>query len=326
MMIPSVKNHTLMKIKSFAGKKKIKAAVKHYIKKAKCNGLEFQSEACEKLKEAKKEMKTNNLEKISLIDGDSRFMKNKKGKIELSYNVQITVGKNGLILANDVCQDPHDTDQLQPQVNMTEENLGTLPKEAPWCFDNGFYKSGNIKFLSDNKIDGYIPDNPKKTDNSFDKKHFSYDAEKDIFTYPANCSLTFTGKQFDKSKKKWTWLYKWNSCKTCSCQAKCTKAKNGIRCIKVFSFEKERKEMDDKMKTQMKTQKAKEIYKLRAQTVEPVFGDIKENKGFRAFLTRHLETVKNEFNLVCTASNLRRIHTILQKNSVIVIHSNVGVC
>ena len=296
-----------------SSKKRIKAAVKRYIKEAKYTGIEFKPEASERLKKAKKELEDKNLEKISLTDGDSRFMKNKKGKIELSYNVQITVGKNGLILANDVCQDPHDTCQLQPQVNMTEENLGTLPKNVPWSFDNGFYESGNIKFLSDKKIDGYIPDNPKKTDNPFDKKYFSYDAEKDAFTCPANSPVTFTGEQFDKSKKKNVRFYKGLSCKTCLYQQKCTKSKKSIRYIKVFPFEKERKAMEDKLKTQ----NAKEIYKLRAETVEPVFGDIKENKGFRAFLTRRLGTVKNEFNLVCTASNLRRIYVMVQKRSKI---------
>ncbi len=299
-----------------SSKKRIKATVKRYIKETKCLGIEFKQAINEKINDAKKELKDKNLEKISLTDGDSRFMKNKKGKIELSYNVQITVGKNGIILANDVCQDPNDLYQLQPQVNMTEENLGTLPN-VPWSFDKGFYESGNIKFLSDKKIEGYIPDNLNKTDNPFDKKHFIYDAEKDVFICPANNSLTFTGEQFDKSKKKKVRLYKGQSCKTCLCKQNCTKSKRGIRRIKVFPFEKERKAMDDKMKTQ----NAKETYKLRAETVEPVFGDIKENKGFRAFLTRHLETVKNEFNLVCAASNLRRIYIILQKRSKLKLSS-----
>jgi len=65
----------------------------------------------------------------------------------------------------------------------------------------------------------------------------------------------------------------------------------------------------------MNTEKGKEIYKLRAITVEPAFGDIKENKGMRAFLTRGIETVKTEFSLVCTASNLKKIWIELQKKN-----------
>jgi hypothetical protein len=51
-----------------------------------------------------------------------------------------------------------------------------------------------------------------------------------------------------------------------------------------------------------------EIYNLRRQIVEPVFGDIRENKGVTSFITRSLKTVKTEFNLICTANNIRRIH------------------
>lgn len=62
-------------------------------------------------------------------------------------------------------------------------------------------------------------------------------------------------------------------------------------------------------------EKGKEIYKLRAITVEPVFGDIKENKGIRGFLTRGIKTVKTEFNLIFTAINLKKIWIELQKKN-----------
>jgi len=48
-------------------------------------------------------------------------------------------------------------------------------------------------------------------------------------------------------------------------------------------------------------------YALRKQTVEPVFGIIKSVMGFRQFLTRGLDNVQNEWNLVCLAWNLKRM-------------------
>jgi len=49
-------------------------------------------------------------------------MKNKKERIELSYNPQITTDHDsGIIVANDVTQDCTDHHQLQPQVELTEE-------------------------------------------------------------------------------------------------------------------------------------------------------------------------------------------------------------
>jgi hypothetical protein len=48
-------------------------------------------------------------------------------------------------------------------------------------------------------------------------------------------------------------------------------------------------------------------YRLRKQTVEPVFGQIKEARGFRRFLHRGLEKVTAEWALLCTAHNLLKL-------------------
>jgi transposase len=48
-------------------------------------------------------------------------------------------------------------------------------------------------------------------------------------------------------------------------------------------------------------------YRLRKQTVEPVFGQIKEARGFRRFLHRGLAAVRAEWRLVCTAHNLLKL-------------------
>src|SRR6201987_4304601 len=48
-------------------------------------------------------------------------------------------------------------------------------------------------------------------------------------------------------------------------------------------------------------------YRLRKQVVEPVFGQIKEARGFRQFLLRGIEKVKDEWAMICTAHNLRKL-------------------
>ena len=48
-------------------------------------------------------------------------------------------------------------------------------------------------------------------------------------------------------------------------------------------------------------------YRLRKQTVEPVFGQIKEARGFRGFLLRGLQKVEAEWSLVCAAHNLLKL-------------------
>jgi transposase len=50
-------------------------------------------------------------------------------------------------------------------------------------------------------------------------------------------------------------------------------------------------------------------YRLRKQTVEPVFGQIKQARGFRQFLLRGIDKVKAEWALICTAHNLTKLAT-----------------
>jgi transposase len=48
-------------------------------------------------------------------------------------------------------------------------------------------------------------------------------------------------------------------------------------------------------------------YRLRKQTVEPVFGQVKQGRGFRQFLLRGVRKVAGEWSLICTAHNLLKL-------------------
>jgi transposase len=48
-------------------------------------------------------------------------------------------------------------------------------------------------------------------------------------------------------------------------------------------------------------------YRLRKQTVEPVFGQIKQARGFRQFLLRGLEKTRGEWSLICMVHNLLKL-------------------
>jgi transposase len=48
-------------------------------------------------------------------------------------------------------------------------------------------------------------------------------------------------------------------------------------------------------------------YRLRKQVVEPVFGHIKQARGFRQFLLRGIQKVSNEWAMICTAHNLAKL-------------------
>jgi transposase len=304
-------------------KHKVKAVAAKYIKQVNKDKSDTRKKEIEEIiKEAFDEFETDSIDKVSLTDQESRFMKNKKGTFELAYNTQITVDhKLGIIVANDVSQDRIDNYQLKPQIELVEENCGLLKEGTKICADNGYYSGNNIHYLNQKKLDQYIPEHEEATKTStesvvdirFVTSNFEYNEENDEFICPENQKLKFVYEGSDKVKKKNYRLYRGIECKKCEFSINCTKRKDGIRHLKIAEFFKERKQLADKMKTE----EAKKIYGQRKQVVEPVIGNYKENLGFREFLTRGIKSVRNEFNLVCTAINLRKIWIYSNKKEIV---------
>jgi transposase len=66
----------------------------------------------------------------------------------------------------------------------------------------------------------------------------------------------------------------------------------------------------DAMRHRLTTPEGKQLYGLRKQTPEPVFGIIKSVMGFRQFSLRGIEKVKGEWNLVTMAWNIKRMFAL----------------
>ena len=64
------------------------------------------------------------------------------------------------------------------------------------------------------------------------------------------------------------------------------------------------------MAWRLRTPQGKQLYGLRKQTPEPVFGIIKSVMGFRQFLLRGLDCVRGEWRLVTMAWNIKRMHAL----------------
>ena len=63
----------------------------------------------------------------------------------------------------------------------------------------------------------------------------------------------------------------------------------------------------EKMQAKLKTTAGRAVYARRKAIVEPVFGQIKEARGFRRFLLRGLDQIRGEWRLVCLTHNLLKI-------------------
>ncbi len=62
-----------------------------------------------------------------------------------------------------------------------------------------------------------------------------------------------------------------------------------------------------RMARKLRTSKGKAAYARRKATVEPVFGQIKDARGFRHFLLRGLDKVRGEWALICATHNLLKL-------------------
>ena len=280
--------------------KNLKGIVKEYRKN---KNKEKLRERCKKaIEEAEKEPE---MKKISISDPECRMMKHSGVNYEPSYNGQFTVdSKNQIIIANDVCQDMSDYCQLKPQLEQVKENIG-LKEGTKIDVDCGYSSGDNIKYIEDNKLDGYMPNRTQTREfNDMEpmKKEkyrwddYEYDEDKDEIIFDG-ARLSYYKTFFYKKDNKRMHEYR-------------TFDKKIIKRVPEFFKERLR------MKKKMETEEAKKIYALRKSIVEPVIGNIKENLGFRSLRMKGLNGAKIELNLASIAHNLKKIWILRGKLSI----------
>lgn len=68
----------------------------------------------------------------------------------------------------------------------------------------------------------------------------------------------------------------------------------------------------DQMRTRLGTEEGKAKYGKRKYIVEPVFGDMKQNRNMRGLWLRGKRKAKREFLIMCIAHNLKKIAKYLK--------------
>jgi hypothetical protein len=281
--------------------------------------LEFKQQRLEKIKKAKEALETreeslnpgqaiDDKKQISFADTDARIM-GKNGHFEYSYNAQISVDSDyQIIVGQHVSQNANDKQEVEAGLESIKENTGQMPEKM--SLDNGYESGANLEALTESGIDTYLATGRgektagellEETDRSLVKADFRYDKEEDCFHCPGGQKLERKSK--DKEGKC---VYQGDVeiCVDCPFFSRCCNSKKGAaRTINTDEYEDLRQDMRD----QMKTTEAKEIYKRRKVIVEPVFGHIKKNGGFREFSLRGIDKVKGEFSLVCAGHNMKKI-------------------
>ena len=266
------------------------------------------------IKAAMERLAGEDLKRINLTDGDANLMKGRQGMVS-GYNVQAMVSPlkttetqptTGMIItAVDAVQDPVDTNQLTPLMEQAEENTDTKADET--LADAGYHSGANLADCVERKQVVIMPESQDRAlKNPYHKDRFSYNPETDTFTCPEGQTLRYVRAKHVKHNLIRIYHSSGAICRPCKAFGKCTTCSHHGRELQIRP--------DDGLLKQhrawMATEEAKSIYTRRKELVEPAFGIVKEQMGFRQFLLRGLRNVRAEASLIATAFNLRTLHHV----------------
>jgi transposase/IS5 family transposase len=230
---------------------------------------------------------------------DARPMGKGKGQKPPSYNVQTAVDtENKLIIHHAVTTEATDSRLLHSMALGAKQVLEAESLKV--VADAGYSSGAQAAACEGDGIEACVPAkrSPNTRGNFYDRSAFTYDAESDTYTCPAERKLL--RKSIDK--KKQLIRYQAQDCSGCSHKPHCTGTDR--RTVKRSLFEDELRRMNARVGTDPG------LMRLRQATVEHPFGTIKRMTSGR-FLMRGLEKTTAETALAVLAYNLLRVANIL---------------
>jgi len=235
-----------------------------------------------------------------------------------AYNIQI--GTEGqFIVGFSVHGRAGDTACLIPHLENVHIHLGRLPENI--ITDAGYGSEENYAYVEQRKLGNYLKYNTFYQDTHHFRKpellrkrqflaeNFPYDKDKDEFICPAHQRLQFqytsrhtSDNGFVSQRRN----YECQVCSQCPLKPECTRAKGNRKISISFRLLEYRRQA----KTNLTSETGQRLRASRSIEVEPVFGIIKHNMGFRRFHLRGLEKVKTEWGLVSIAHNMKKLAAI----------------
>ena len=251
----------------------------------------------------------------SKTDPDATFMRMKEdamnnGQTKPGYNIQIAT-ENQFITNYDIFWRPNDQGTLIPFLTSFSDRYGMQSDEV--CADSGYGSEQNYAHMFGKGIVPYVKynmfhaeDHKKYRDNPFLPRNMFYNKDEDYYVCPMGRHMTHFYDMTSKSELGYVSVisvYRTKSCEGCPLRGMCYKGKASYREIDV-------NHQADEYKAEAKRLLTSErgLYHRSNRPIEPeaVFGDIKQNHGFKRFKLKSSRKVKVEFGLVATAHNIRK--------------------
>ena len=256
----------------------------------------------------------------NLTDRDTGLLNTSGGGFIAGYNAQSVAatlkppllpdggaGGSGMIItAADVTPSSDDHQQLIPMINASAENTGTNQGTVTVA-DAGYHSGANLAACASSGYQVLMPETRgRRRLSPYHKDYFTYCPETDTYLCPQGKVLSFrdTFKHHNTYRLR-RYRAQGEVCRACPAFGECTTSIHG-RSIKVSEYE----PLLQRHRKVMATDSAKDLYRRRKATIEPVFGLLKECHGARRFLLRGRHNVLSEWHLLATAFNLKSLHRL----------------
>jgi transposase len=253
-------------------------------------------------------------EQRSFADRDARIMLMKRGDYDYAYNAQAAVdAEDGVIVAaalTNVAPDVGHLPSLAAEVRALRD-VAELPEDrlTTTSADAGYFSGENVAHDGDG-LDLLIaagrddPATAASRSGLWSADWFGYDPARDVWVCPAEKLLvrqvTPAGATGRPSKHRY--LAAPEDCAACPFRARCLKPGEERRLLVA-----QRSRSTGAMRFKLRQPDARRRYARRKAIVEPVFGQLKEARGFTTLSLRGLARATGEYLLACLAHNLGKL-------------------
>ena len=286
--------------------------------------------------------------KSNITDNESAKMTTSKGTIQ-GYNGVATVDKKHQIIVDAQAfgegQEHHTLEPVLETVRKRLRRLGIRkdifrgPYKPIITADTGFANEANMRFLHDNKVNAYIPDNQfRSRDPKFaqqkerhGKRHprparsrqvevipaseFHFDPVAMTCECPAGKRLSLRSvRETETGLPKAFFEGRLSQCSSCDRKAACMRnpqsadhRKGKGRQVSFVLNDKRKPTYTDWMKHRVDSEFGKQVYGHRMSVVEPVFANIGTNKRLNRFSLRGKRKVQGQWQLYCMVHNIEKI-------------------
>lgn len=239
----------------------------------------------------------------STTDPDSGMFHKGEHKKDLAYITQTACDRHGWILSYDVHSgNEHDSRTFKPLYDkLTAFHPDLLVMDAG-------YKTPAIarQLLNDNVLPLFPYTRPRGKKTLFRKKDFVYDEYYDCYLCPEHHILAYSTTNRDGYREYKSRNY---LCKNCSQLAQCTESSNQTKVVIQHIWEEYMEQCEDIRHTLG----MKEVYALRKETIERIFGTAKEYHGMRFTRLIGKSSMEMKVGLTFTAMNMKKLVKILRK-------------